>query len=191
MQNTGAAYTVKNGGADMKKIRLNEQIFLCFATGIILGTMFCNQMFGSGLVSYGVLYEYLERGWCAAVAAGPTFPWKVVCVRLAETAAVIGLAKSRIKRPLIFLFSAWTGICASALLTILTWSRGPSGFLYFLTSMSPHMIFYLTVWGLLILRYRSPYEIRRGRFWSAVFFLMAMGLVMEILVNPRFLTFLM
>lgn len=174
----------------MKKIRLNEQIFLWFAAGIILGTMLCNQMFGSGLVSYAVLYDYLERGWRCAVDGGTAFPWKVVCVRLVETAAVIGLAKSRMRGPLIFIFSAWTGICASALLTILTWSRGPSGFLYFLTGMFPHMFFYLAVWGLLLLRYRSPYEIRKGRFWSAVFFMMAVGMVAEILVNPYLLDFL-
>ncbi|MGN0158110.1 MAG: hypothetical protein ACI39W_03065 [Brotaphodocola sp.] len=174
----------------MRKIRLSEKVFLCFIIGIIVGMVLCNQMFASGLVSYAVLYEHLQRGWIYAVEGNRSFPWKIVSIRVAETAALIFLAKSRMKRSLIFLFSVWTGICASALLTIITWSRGMTGFLYFMGCISPHMAFYLASWTALILRYRSPYEVKKGRFWSAVFFLAASGLVLEILVNPKLLIFL-
>lgn len=175
----------------MKRIRLGEWIFLCFAAGILLGTFLGNQMFGSGLVSYSILYECLERGWHCAVDGAAMIPEKIVLVRLLETAALLVLARSRMRHPLIFLFSLWIGICASALLTVLTWSRGVSGFLYFLACVFPHMIFYLAAWGILLLRYRSPYEVRRGRFWSAVILLIAFGLVLEILVNPVILGILL
>ena len=175
----------------MKRMRLNVQIFLWFVSGTLLGTVCCNQMFGSGLVNYSVLYEHLQRGWICAADAQPQFPWKVLGMRLLETGAVRLLAGSRLKRSLIFLFSAWTGACASVLLTILTWSRGAAGFLCFLACMFPHMLFYLASWGMLILGYRSPYEVRKGLFWRAVLFLLCLGVVTEILLNPQILRFLL
>lgn len=175
----------------MKRIRFGERLFLCFVAGILLGIFFINQMFGSGLVSYSVLYEALERGWHSALEKDAIFPWKVALVRLMETAVLFVLVRSRLRHSLIFLFSFWIGICASALLTILTWSRGISGFLYFLACVFPHMICYLASWGILILHYRSPYEMKKGQLWSAVILLGAFGLVAEILINPVILGFLL
>lgn len=171
----------------MKRMNLKLQIFLCAAAGVFLGTIFCNQVFGSGLVSYSVLYQCLERSWECAAAAERSFAWKVICVRLAETILVLVLARSRLRRGLIFLYCLLMGVCESAILTILTWNRGILGFPCFLACIFPHMFFYIILWGLLTLRCRISYGIRNSRFWSAVIFLAATGICSEIFLNSRIL----
>lgn len=169
----------------MKRMDLKLQIFLCAAAGIFLGTIFCNQVFCSGLVSYSVLYRFLEQGWNRAAAKERYFVWNVVGVRLAETILVFMLARSRLRKILIFLYCLWTGVCVSAILTILTWNRGIFGFPCFLACIFPHMFFYIVLWGLLTLRWRSPYGIINSRFWSAVVFLATAGISSEIFLNSR------
>lgn len=174
----------------MKRMNLNMQIFLCAVAGILIGTIFCNQVFYSGLVNYSVLYRLLEQGWDRAAGAKRYFVWNVVCVRLAETILVFMLARSRLRTVLIFLYCLLMGACLSAILTILTWNRGIFGFLCFLACMFPHMFFYIMLWGLLAMRWRISYEIRNHRFWSAIIFLTAAGICSEIFLNSRILGFL-
>lgn len=171
----------------MKRMNLKLQIFLCAAAGILFGTIFCNQVFCSGLVSYSVLYQCLERGWNRAAAAKRYFAWRVVCVRLSETILVFMLARSRLRKVLVFLYCLLMGVCLSAILTILTWNQGILGLPYFLACMFPHMFFYIMLWGLLTLRWRISYEIRSNRFWSAVMFCAAIGICSEIFLNSRIL----
>lgn len=171
----------------MKRVHLKQQTFLCAAAGILLGTIFCNQVFFSGLVNYTVLYGFLERGWNHAAAAEQGFVFDVLSVRLAETAAIFMLAKCRLRSSLIFFYTLWMGVCASAVLTILTWSRGFLGFPYFLACIFPHMFFYTVLWGLLALHCRMSYGIRRGRFWSVIAALAAAGICSEIFLNSRIL----
>lgn len=172
----------------MKRIRLNMQIFLCASAGILLGTALCNRIFESGLVSYAVLFDGLERTW--QDAAGSVFVRKTIIVRLLETAGLIVLAGSHLQKLLIWLYSFWMGMYVSTLLTVLTWNRGIFGILYFLACIFPHMLIYPFAWGLLILRYRAPYEIYKWKFWCVMVLLIGMGFLAEIFLNPLLLRLL-
>lgn len=174
----------------MKRIRQEHVLFFWFASSVCLSAVLCNRLFYEGIISYQALYLHLNQGWTFVLESGSALAWKIIVVRLAGGLALILCLRSRFKRFFLWVLPVLAGVCVSALITVLTWSRGISGFLFFGAVILPHGIFYSAALVLLVLGYGAGYEIRKSRFWSVVLCLESFGIVTEIIINPWILQFL-
>ncbi len=169
----------------------NQGVYLLFwiGLGMAAATIGANRMFASGLVDYRLLYQYLQEGW-RNTAAGD---WKSVCrillVRVAETAVIELLCRSRFHRLSVPLLLIWAGCGIGMSLVLMTWHQGFWGLFVFLASIFPHQLFYGTAWGILLIKCLSGYEARRRRFWGAVTALLLFGILLEVHVNAKMLSF--
>ena len=170
--------------------RKNQGMYLLLwiGIGITAATIGANRVFASGLVDYRLLYQYLQQGW-QDTANGD---WKSVCrillIRVAQTAVIEFLCRSRIHRLTVPLLLVWAGCGAGLSLVLMTWQQGVLGLFVFLVSIFPHQIFYGAAWGILLIKCLSGYEAGRRRFWGAVTALLLFGILMEVHVNARLLS---
>ncbi|MCI8659395.1 MAG: hypothetical protein HFG54_03960 [Lachnospiraceae bacterium] len=173
-------------------MRRNQGIYLLFwiSVGLMLATIGANRVFASGLVDYQVLYQYVLEGWQNTATGDWKCVFRILAVRIFQTAMVEALCRSRLHKVAIPLLLAWVGCAAGLSLVLMTWYRGIFGLIVFLISVFPHQIFYGTAWGILIFKCLSGYETRKGRFWGAVAALILFGILLEIHVNARLLSFL-
>lgn len=174
----------------MKHIRRESYLLLWLAAGWLLAAVGANRMFASGLVNYQVLYGYVTRGWASAAQGETAGVLKILIVRLFETALIASVCRSRMRGPGIILILIAAGLSAGVSLVLLTWCRGVMGIICFLLAGFPQDLFYLSAWGILILKYAMSYEVRRGKFWSIVVALLMLGISAEIWLNPVFLRFI-
>jgi len=173
-------------------VRLRQEHMLAFWTGIgiLFATAGVNRLFASGLVNYQVLYGYLEQGWKQGPGRSTFAVLKIVVIRSAQTAAVIFLCRGRFRQFFCCALPVLLGAGAGFSLVLLTWCRGAVGILLFVALWFPHGLCYLAVWTALFFRYVSGYEVRQQKFRSAVLALLALGILLEILINPWFLRLL-
>lgn len=152
--------------------------------GWLLAAVAVNRVFALELVNYQVLYGYVSAGWGRTAAENQESVLRILLVRLAETAAVASVCRSRTRAigcPALLLAA---GFCASTSLVLFTWCRGFIGLVCFLLAGFPHELFYGAAWWILMQRYMYPLPVRRGRFWSGVAALTAAGLLSELCLNP-------
>lgn len=174
----------------MKYIRRESYLLLWLAAGWLIAAVGANRLFASGLVNYQILYGFITRGWESAVQGQTAGVLKILAVRLAETAVIVGICRSHFRGPGIPLMLLSMGLSAGISLVLFTWCRGVFGIFCFLLSGFPQGFFYLAAWGILILKYAMSYEVRKGKFWSMVLALLLLGICSEIWLNPVFLRFL-
>lgn len=180
----------------MRRMAQGYTLLFWMGVGIVAATLISNRLFASGLVSVQVLYQRVAQDWQSRLSDGSggdlRVTLQILTVRLAETAAVAFLchrAARRGRRTGLYLLLAGMGAVTGLSIVVLTWSRGVAGIFCCLASWLPQNLFYLMAWGILILQAMAGYEIRRGRFWPAVGFLIAVGVLSEIWINPFFLRF--
>lgn len=174
----------------MRRIRQESRLLFWFACGVIPVTLLMNRLLGSGVVHVPVLGSYLQDGWQRAAAGGKGMVWRIVLTRLAETAFVAGICRSRMRGLAVRMLPWLWGAATAVLLVVMTWYRGIWGLVYGLLPLLPHGPVYAVLWFLLLWRCSFSREVRRGRFWSALIFLLAAGILLEIYVNPWFVRLL-
>ena len=172
--------------------RKNQGIYLLFwiSAGIVLATIGANRVFASGLVDYRLLYQYLLEGWQSMAARDWKCVLRVLSVRFFQTAVVELICRSRLHRILLPLLLVWAGCSFGFALVLMTWYQGVFGLVVFLVSNFPHQLFYGTAWGILIFKCLSGYEVRRRMFWGAVAAFLLFGILAEVHVNGRLISFL-
>lgn len=173
-------------------MRRNQGIYLLFwiGVGLTLATIGANRVFASGLVDYQVLYQYVLEGWQSTAAGDWKCIMRILLVRILQTAGIEALCRSRMNKVAVPFLLIWVGCAAGLSLVLMTWYRGIFGLIVFLISVFPHQLFYGTAWGILLFKCLSGYETRRHRFWGAVTALLLFGILLEIHVNARLLSFL-
>lgn len=171
--------------------RKNQGIYLFFwiSIGILAATVGANRVFASGLVDYRLLYQHLLHGWQKTAERDWRCVFRVLFVRLFQTAVVEMTCRSRPRRLTVPLLLIWAGCSAGFSLVLMTWSQGGFGLAVFLVSNFPHQLFYGAAWGILIFKCLSGYEARRRRFWGAVAALLLFGVLAEVHVNALLLSF--
>lgn len=184
----------------MKTVKREYVLFFWLAAGTAFATAAANRLFAEGIVSFQALYRCVAGAWDAAGQAGfePADAGggllgrelRIVLSRCLQTAAVFWLCRSRKNGLTIpaLLFTA--GFVGGTALVMFTWCRGWFGLVCFFLSGFPQEGFYLTAWGLMVIRYGMGMEVRAGRFWSAVLALFLAGLFLEIQLNPLIVTIL-
>lgn len=171
-------------------MRRNGVFLFWLAAGWLLAAVAVNRVFSLGLVNYQALYGYVAAGWSEAAEGQQGVLFRILLIRLAETAAVAAVCKSRFQGlgcPVLLLTA---GFCGGASLVLFTWCRGPMGLVCFLLTGFPHELFYGAAWWILMKRYLFRLSVRWGRFWSGVAVLVAAGLLSEFQLNPLLLRFL-
>ena len=136
------------------------------------------------------MYGYVVQGWSAAIQGQTAGVLKILLVRLGETALIAAVCRSRMRGPGIILILIGAGLSAGVSLVLFTWCRGVMGIVCFILTGFPQDLFYLSAWGILILKYAMSYEVRRGKFWSMVVSLLLLGICAEIWLSPLFLRFI-
>lgn len=174
----------------MRETKHRYALFFWLTAGWLLGAVGVNRLFASGLINSQVLYGFVTDGWLGAMEGQKAAVWRIAAVRMMQTAAVVGICRSRIQSFGIPFLLVLTGLAGSTSLVVFTWCRGLEGLWCFLISGFPHQLFYLAAWWLLAYRYGYGLSARRGRFWSAVISLTAGGMAAEIRLNPLFLRLL-
>lgn len=174
----------------MKHIRRETYLLFWFAAGWLMAAVGANRLFASGLVNYQILYGYMTRGWESVMQGQTAGVVKILAVRMAETALIVGVCRSHLKGFGISLILMIAGLSAGISLVLLTWCRGLMGIVCFLLAGFPQDLFYLAAWGILILKYAMSYEVRKGKFWSMVFAFLLLGICAEIWLSPVFLRFI-
>ncbi len=174
----------------MKHIRRESYLLFWLVAGWLFAAVGTNRLFASGLVNYQVLYGYVVRGWSDTVQGQTSGVLKILLVRLGETALIAAVCRSRLRGPGIILILTGAGLSAGVSLVLLTWCRGVMGIVCFLLAGFPQDLFYVSSWGILILKYAMSYEVRRGKFWSLVVSLLMLGICAEIWLSPVFLRFI-
>ncbi len=175
----------------MKRIRQEHILFLYFVVSVVLTSVLCSRLFAAGIIQYLILYENLEQGWNTILDQGAGLSWKVAATRTATVSVIILCLRSRQRHRFVRLFSAGAGICTSVLISILTWSRGFSGFLFFLILWFPHGLCYGAAFFLLLLSAGEQSVLHKGKFWSALLCLLSLGMLAELKINPWFLHFIL
>lgn len=168
----------------MKRIRQEYRILFWYASGMIPAALLMNRLIQSGVVNDRLLLEMLQKGWKQTAEGATWAVWRIVLIRLAELAGIIVLCQSRLRTAAVRLLPCFWGVSTSVRMVLLTWSKGAAGLFCFLFSILPHGIAYAVLCLLLLFRYSCHCEVRRGRFWSASVSLAALGILLEIYVNP-------
>lgn len=174
----------------MKHIRRESYLLFWLAAGWLFAAVGANRLFASGLVNYQILYGYVVQGWSDTMGGQTAGVLKILLVRFGETALITSICRSRMRGPGIILILIGAGLSAGVSLVLLTWCRGLMGIVCFLLAGFPQDLFYLSAWGIIILRYAMSYEVRRGRFWSLAASLLLLGICAEIWLSPVFLSFI-
>lgn len=172
----------------MGRFRQKYELIFWFGAGVVISTILVNRLFSTELVNYQILYQYVRQGWMNMMEKRPRTAARILLVRGLET-AVIWLVCRRCCRPGVFLVLLAGGGAVGLSVVLMTWNRGVTGIFYYLLSSFPQGLGYIPAWLILIFQALSGYEIRRGRFWSAVLLLLLLGMLAEILINPFFLRF--
>lgn len=173
----------------MRRLRIEQELLLWFGIGVVASTFLMNRLLESGLVNYQILYENLYQNWSQGPDNRDWMVWRIVLVRVVQTAVLVWLCRSRYWKAAIRILPLFLGMSMAVLLVFLTWNCGVSGLVCFAILGFPHGICYLAAWMLILFRYASRYEVRRGKFWSAVLTALLAGMLSEILINPWFLKF--
>lgn len=179
----------------MRRISQGYYLLLWMGIGIVVATLAANRLFSSGLVNYQVLYQSMVAGWQHGAEADRIDVWAVIqilAVRMMETAAIAFVCRSAFRRGRrigISLLLVYTGAVTGVCMVLMTWCRGFFGIVSCFAACMPQYVFYLMAWGMLSLQALSGYEIRRGRFWTVFWLLLAAGILSEIFLNPFFLRF--
>lgn len=164
-------------------------IWLC--VGILIATIAANRLFASDLINYLVLYQWLSGGWEKQMESPNSVILWVLLIRLSET-ALIALVCQRAryyhKQMGVYLMVCYFGVAIGLTIVLFTWCLGIKGILACLFVSFPHELFYCFVWGIMILRTELAGEHTNGRFYLLCMLLMAVGIIMEIWINPIFLS---
>ncbi len=108
----------------MKRIRQEYQLLFWFASGIIPTAVLMNRLMESGLVNHRLLFEYLQQGWKKAAEGGTWVTWRIILTRLAETALIAGLCRSRFRAAAVRVLPWMWGAATAGRSVLGTWNRG-------------------------------------------------------------------
>ncbi|MGL5436674.1 MAG: hypothetical protein ACRDBO_14925 [Lachnospiraceae bacterium] len=174
----------------MSQFQKRYALLFWFGAGILISTILVNRLFSSGLVNYDILYQYIRQGWNSTEGNMSWRAFRILLVRILETAAIWFIVKRTGRRiaVLLLLFIAGTG--AGVSIVLMTWSCGVMGLPICLLTWLPHYLCYILAWGTIILPVYYGYEVRSSRYWSVVVGFVAIGMVGEIIINPWLLNLL-
>lgn len=173
----------------MKRIRRKYYLLFWLMAGWLVASVCVNRLFAAGLINYSVLYGFVVRGWEATAQRQTAALGKIIFWRVAETALLTGICRSRLRRPGAGVFLCMVGMSAGASLVLLTWYHGIWGLPAYLLAGFCQDMCYVAAWVMIIYYYTADYEVHRGRFWSAVLFLLTCGIGAEITLSPLILKF--
>lgn len=172
----------------MSQYHKRYALLICFGIGIFISTILVNRLFASGLVNYQVLFEYVRQSWEAGGGHETGRAFRIVLVRVLETAAIWFMANKFGQRLVVWLLLFAAGAGAGVSMVLMTWSLGVLGLPICLLSWLPHYLCYILAWGTLILPAYYGYEVRKNRYISLATGFMAIGILGEIIINPWLLS---
>lgn len=163
-------------------------LLLCFCIGVVTGTGLVNCLSGEVIAKTG--YFGMDSVYGSSLIRDGQWLdfFKVVCrQRFLEAGFgwILGLTVFSV--PCFYAISAYAGISAGVVLSVITMQKGIAGIFYYVLTMFPHYIVYIPVWCILAFwAGRMTGKIRMIQM-GALLGLVFLGAVLESYVNPLLL----
>ena len=174
-----------SGGVSMKIFHTRKQLLAFFMPGFLIGIIYVNFFAVKYMGDPGIFSTYfLEQYQSVDIVAGE-YLWYLIRVRVIPFLVLSGLALTKARKAAAVLFLVWTGISGGILISLAVIDMGIKGSILCITGMLPQFIFYIPAY-LVLLWYAYIYPGSQWNRQKTIFisFMMAVGLILEIYVNP-------
>ena len=173
-------------GGTFVRIRENKKHFILFyMLGFFIGIVYANLMSKDYITSMGIFNEFFLSQYMQADVDIAEYIWYVVRIRVAPVAVICALGCTRLRKLVVALFLLWTGFSSGMIMTSSVLKMGVKGIILCLIALTPHFIFYIAGY-MILLWYFFSYPESRWNLSKTVSFLLfiAVGILLECYVNP-------
>ena len=165
-----------------------------FAAAVFFGWLFavlsCNGFFYKNIINYEILYRGITDYWRHASMRNRTDRIVLLLLRFLEMTAVFAVTRCRHRKAGSLLLAALFSFAGGMNFVIFIWSCGLAGGILFLVSGFPQNLAYLVCLFFLLFSGWSDRPVKKDRLISMTVFLLAVGIWMELYVNPLLVKYL-
>lgn len=166
----------------MKRISYWDWLLLCFAAGIMCGTLVINLWKPAGFAGLGSLF--LELAGKNGSGDRSELLFLVARQRIGSTAVMLLLSLTAWSGAWFYFLAFYAGLADSVILSVITSQKGLLGLPYYLATLFPHYLFYLVIWMILAAwAAKNGHRVRAGAILGIGVLLMA-GIIAEVVLNP-------
>lgn len=175
----------ETGGMDVK-IQRNQRMLAAFCMlGFAVGIVYANLMTRDYIGNIGIFNDFFLQQYGMIEIDMPDYLWYLGRIRILPVVLLAMLGYTRFRRVVVSAFLLWTGFSCGMIMTASVLQMGIQGLILCLIGMTPHMIFYIAGY-LILIWYFYTYPVMR---WNAqktvsIILFLAIGLVLEAYVNP-------
>ncbi len=162
---------------------------LFFMVGFLAGILFSNLASADYLQSVGMFHDYFLSRYTADDIRTGDFFWYVFWIRCLPVAVLFISSGSRLRRVVGALFLAWTGFEVGMVFTVAVMKLGARGIVLCLMAAFPHFLLYFAGYFLLLWQMFHAAAGMDFQKAAAILVLFAAGMVLECLVNPVIMQF--
>lgn len=168
------------------KIQENKKYLLLFyMLGFMAGILSANLISKDYIMSMGIFNDFFLQQYAQTDIDTGVFFWYILRIRVSPI-ILAGIAGcSRLRKGVVVFFLAWTGFLSGIIMTAAVMQMGIKGILLCLIGISPHFLFYIAGYAIL-LWYLFCYPKSRWNVTKtvSVALFMAVGILLECYVNP-------
>lgn len=169
----------------MRRRQSGNVMLFWIGMGILIATAAANTCCTLQLADPRQIYDGIRTGWQKAAESRLYAGIRVLPVRLFQTAAVLKICKSKIRKLGSRMVLLWGGCSLGAVLVLMSRVRGLFGIISFLASNLPQAFCYLAAWGLYLYAGLEGVPEQEWKLRTVVLLLVFGGMLLEICAAPQ------
>ena len=168
------------------RIRENKKFLVLFCMlGFLIGIVYANLMSKDYIASIGIFSDFFLDQYSQAEIDAMEYMWYVIRIRAVPVILIAALGCTMLRKGVTAAFLAWTGFGGGMIMTSAVLKMGIKGLILCLIALTPHFIFYIAGY-MVLLWYLYTYPESKWNMAKSVSMVLfiTVGVLLECYVNP-------